>query len=136
MALLAGAATRPARAGVGALESSFVLFPRPWVMLFTSDPGVLDYSVPLMTTIGLLQPPLAIAMVVSGALRGAGETHVPLAAAIVGGWLVRLPTAYFGGVVANLGMIMVWTAMVIDWIVRSGIVSWRFRRLPMERVRL
>jgi Na+-driven multidrug efflux pump len=89
-----------------------------------------------MTTIGLLQPPLAIAMVVSGALRGAGETHVPLAAAIVGGWIVRLPAAYFGGVVANLGMTVVWSTMVIDWFIRSAIVSWRFRRLSMDRVRL
>ena len=116
--------------------AAFVLFPRLWVILFTSDTDVLDYSVPLMTTIGLLQPPLAIAMVVSGALRGAGETHVPLAAAIVGGWLVRLPAAYFGGVVANLGMTVVWTTMVIDWIVRCGIVSWRFRRLSLADVRL
>jgi putative MATE family efflux protein len=115
---------------------AFVLFPRTWVVLFTSDPGVLNYSVPLMTTIGLLQPPLAIAMVVSGALRGAGETHVPLAAAIVGGWIVRLPAAYFGGVVANLGMTVVWSTMVIDWFIRSAIVSWRFRRLSMDRVRL
>ena len=121
---------------MSAWAAAFVLFPRAWVILFTSDPGVLAYSVPLMTTIGLLQPPLAIAMVISGGLRGAGETHVPLAAAIVGGWLVRLPVAYLGGVVANLGMTMVWTTMVIDWVVRSGIVSWRFRRLHMERVRL
>lgn len=116
--------------------ASFVLFPRPWVALFTPDPGVLGYSVPLLTAMGLLQPPLAIAMVTSGALRGAGEAHVVLAAAVVGGWLVRLPVAYYGGVVTDLGMTVVWATMVVDWIVRWGIVSWRFRRLPLENVRL
>ncbi len=115
---------------------SFVLFPKTWVVLFTSDPGVLAYSVPLLTAMGLLQLPLSVAMVTSGALRGAGETHVVLGAAIVGGWLVRLPTAYLGGVVANLGMTMVWATMVLDWIVRWAIVSWRFRRLSMADVRL
>jgi Na+-driven multidrug efflux pump len=85
---------------------------------------------------GLLQPPLAIAMVTSGALRGAGETHVVLLAAIVGGWLTRLPLAYVGGIVAKLGMTMVWAAMVLDWIVRSTIVSWRFRRISLANVRL
>jgi putative MATE family efflux protein len=116
--------------------ASFVLFPGTWVALFTPDPAVLAYSVPLLTLMGLLQPPLAIAMVTSGALRGAGETHVVLAAAVVGGWLVRLPAAYLGGVVGGLGIIMVWTTMVFDWVVRGSIVSWRFRRLPLEAVRL
>jgi putative MATE family efflux protein len=115
---------------------SFVLFPRTWVVLFTSDPGVLGYSVPLLTAMGLLQLPLAISMVTSGALRGAGETHVVLLAAVLGGWLVRLPAAYFGGVRTEFGMTVVWGAMVLDWIVRSIIVSWRFRRLSLAEVRL
>jgi putative MATE family efflux protein len=119
-----------------AFGASFVLFPRTWVVLFTSDPGVLAYSVPLLTAMGLLQMPLSIAMVTSGALRGAGETHVVLVAAIVGGWFVRLPFAYVGGVVANLGMTMVWMTMILDWIVRCTIVSWRFRHLSMTDVRL
>ena len=116
--------------------ASFVLFPRAWVGLFTSDQTVLAYSVPLMTTIGLLQPPLAVAMVISGALRGAGETPVVLTAAVVGGWCVRLPIAYFGGITARLGMAMVWTTMVLDWVVRGFIVAWRFRRLRLSDARL
>jgi Na+-driven multidrug efflux pump len=75
-------------------------------------------------------------MVVSGALRGAGKTHVVLAAAIVGGWCVRLPLAYVGGVVGTLGMSAVWTTMLLDWVVRSAIVSWWFARLRLNDVRL
>jgi putative MATE family efflux protein len=116
--------------------AAFVFFPRTWVAFFTPDPDVLAYSVPLMTVLGILQPPLAVAMVISGALRGAGETHVVLAAAIVGGWCVRLPLAYFGGVAGALGMSAVWTTMILDWFVRSGIVSWRFARLRLKDVRL
>jgi Na+-driven multidrug efflux pump len=115
---------------------SFIVSPRTWVVLFTSDPGVLGYSVPLLTAMGLLQLPLAISMVTSGALRGAGETHVVLLAAVFGGWLVRLPAAYFGGVRTEFGMTVVWGAMLLDWIVRSTIVSWRFRRLSLAEVRL
>jgi Na+-driven multidrug efflux pump len=75
-------------------------------------------------------------MVVSGALRGAGKTPVVLAAAAMGGWCVRLPIAYFGGILANWGMSVVWAAMVLDWIVRCGIVTWQFRRLSMSAIRL
>jgi len=116
--------------------ASFVLFPRVWVGLFTPDPEVLAYSVPLMTTLGLLQPPLAVAMVTAGALRGAGDTPMVLAAAIVGGWCVRLPIAYVGGVVARIGMTMVWMTMALDWTVRCLIMSWRFKRLRLTDVRL
>jgi putative MATE family efflux protein len=116
--------------------AAFVLFPHTWVGFFTTDPEVLGYSAPLMTVMGLLQPPLAVSMVIAGALRGAGETHVVLAAAIVGGWCVRLPLAYFGGVVGNLGMTVVWTTMILDWLARGAIVSWRFRRLRLKEVHL
>jgi putative MATE family efflux protein len=115
---------------------AFMLFPRAWVGFFTSDPSVLAYSVPLMTVMGVLQPPLAVAMVIAGALRGAGETHVVLAAAVLGGWCVRLPLAYAAGIAGGLGIRAVWTAMLLDWVVRSGIVSWRFRRLRLTDVRL
>lgn len=115
---------------------AFVLFPTFWVRLFTSDPAVVAYSVPLLTIMGLLQPPLALAMVMAGALRGAGETGVVLLAAVIGGWGVRLPLAYVGGAVAGLGMTAVWTTMILDWIVRGLIVSWRFRRISLGSVRL
>jgi putative MATE family efflux protein len=115
---------------------TFLLFPRAWVLLFTSDPGVLAYSVTLLPIMGLLQPPLAVAMVMAGALRGAGETPVVLAGAILGGWIVRLPLAYLGGVSLRLGMAIVWTAMILDWLVRGIVFGWRFRRLRLTEVRL
>jgi putative MATE family efflux protein len=121
---------------MSAWGAAFVLFPHVWVTLFTSDPQVLAYSVPLMTVMGLLQPPLAVAMVISGALRGAGKTHVVLAASILGGWCVRLPLAYFGGVAGALGIRAVWMTMMLDWVVRSVFVSWRFARLRLTGVRL
>jgi putative MATE family efflux protein len=115
---------------------SFILFPRAWVALFTPDSAVLAYSVPLMVTMGILQPPLAAAMVMAGALRGAGETHVVLLAAVLGGWCVRLPLAYLCGILGGLGMTAVWATMVLDWIVRGVILGWRFGRIRLEQVRL
>jgi len=116
--------------------AAFILFPRAWVSLFTSDPAVLAYSVPLLTVLGLLQPPMAVAMVMAGALRGAGETHMVLAAAVTGGWLIRLPFSYAGGIRLGLGMTVVWATMLLDWIVRGLIICWRFRRLSLRTVRL
>jgi Na+-driven multidrug efflux pump len=38
--------------------------------------------------------------------------------------------------VGNLGMTVVWTTMILDWLARGAIVSWRFRRLRLKEVRL
>jgi Na+-driven multidrug efflux pump len=69
-------------------------------------------------------------------LRGAGETPIVLAGAILGGWLIRLPLAYFGGVVSGAGMTVVWISMILDWIVRGGVFGWQFRRMRLRDVRL
>ncbi len=132
-------AAQATRLGFGIMSLwglTFIVFPHAWVSLFSTDPAVLGFSVPLMTAMGLLQPPLALAMIQSGALRGAGETPSVLLAAIIGGWCLRLPLAYALGVAAGYGMTVVWAAMVMDWIVRWLVVSLRFRRLQLSAVKL
>ena len=48
--------------------------------------------------------------------------------------LSAIPDA--AGIGAGLGMPAVWTAMILDWVVRGVILSWRFRRLALRSVRL
>jgi len=89
-----------------------------------------------MWIMALLQPPLALALALSGALRGAGETVVALYAAIIGGWLVRIPLAYLLGVQFGLGLVAVWLTMWLDWWTRGAVVLLRFRRLRWAEIRL
>ena len=111
-------------------------FPALWVSMFTADPHVLGYGRRLMAVMAALQPPLGLAMAVSGALRGAGDTRLVMHAAIIGGWALRLPVAYLAGVVAGGGILIVWLTMILDWGARAAITLWRFRRLDWESVRL
>jgi Na+-driven multidrug efflux pump len=79
---------------------------------------------------------LALALAIKGALRGAGETRVVLYAAILGGWVVRIPLAYLLGVKLELGLVAVWLTMWLDWWVRGVVVLLRFRRVRWGEVRL
>jgi len=115
---------------------SYVLFPAQWVALFTTDDEVLAYGRTLMWIMALLQPPLALALALKGALRGAGETKVVLYAAVLGGWVVRLPLAYLFGIRLDLGLVAVWLTMWLDWWVRGAVVLLRFRRMRWTEVRL
>ncbi|MGH7409897.1 MAG: MATE family efflux transporter [Candidatus Methylomirabilis sp.] len=122
-------ATWLAVATMSAFGVTYVLFPSEWVALFTADQEVLGYSRTLMWIMAFLQPPLALALALKGALRGAGETKVVLYAAILGGWVVRIPLAYLLGIQLGWGLVAVWLTMWLDWWVRGAVVLLRFRRL-------
>ncbi|MBI2903121.1 MAG: MATE family efflux transporter [Candidatus Methylomirabilis oxyfera] len=121
---------------MAAFGVSYLLFPSQWVALFTSDQEVAGYGRTLMWIMALLQPPLALALALKGALRGAGETRVVLYAAILGGWVVRIPLAYLFGVQLGLGLVAVWLTMWLDWWVRAAVVLLRYRHLPWREIRL
>ncbi len=115
---------------------SYWVFPALWVSLFTADPQVLAYGRRLMTVMAALQPPLGLAMAVSGALRGAGDTRLVMYSAVIGGWALRLPVAYVAGVAAGGGILAVWLTMILDWAARAAITLCRFRHLRWDAVRL
>jgi len=129
-------ATWLAAAMMSAFGITYLLFPSGWVALFTADQEVLEYGRTLMWIMALLQPPLAIALALKGALRGAGETKVVLYAAILGGWVVRLPLAYLLGTQWGWGLVWVWLTMWLDWCVRGAVVLLRFRRLRWAEIKL
>jgi len=123
-------------AAMSAIGATYLLFPSGWVALFTSDRQVLAYGRTLMHIMAVLQPPLALALALMGALRGAGETKVILYAAVLGGWVVRIPLAYLLGVWLDLGLVAVWLTMWFDWGVRGVVVWLRFQRLRWSEIRL
>lgn len=96
-------------------------------------------AAPLLRIVALGMPALALTMILTGALRGAGDTRWPLAFSLVGFLGVRIPGAYWlafetvqvpltGWMVAGwgLGVVGAWYAMVADLVVRAALVSSRF----------
>ena len=84
-------------------------------------------------------PALAILNVLTGGLRGSGDTRVPLAITFIGLVGIRIPLACFlawdeiplpftGTTVPGMGCGVegAWLAMVVDASVRSQLVLWRF----------
>jgi putative MATE family efflux protein len=116
-------------AGMGLL---FFCFPYLMLRAFTTDDAVIGYGTLFLKIVGLLQIPLAITMVVSGSLKGAGDTRFLLKVTVVGAWLVRVPlAALFSGLGLTIGW--VWTVMLLDWITRMGFVVWRYRSEQWQR---
>ncbi len=106
---------------------TFWFFPEFWVSLFTSDPAVRAYGVRYCQIAAFMQPPIALAMVMAGALRGGGDTQGPMWSVLLGAWAFRLPVAWLLGVHYYQSLSAVWMAMVIDWYLRAVYLLARYQ---------
>ncbi|MCA9247987.1 MAG: MATE family efflux transporter [Planctomycetales bacterium] len=145
-ALVAVLAAEVLLSAVGAV---FFFGSRPLTTFFLGggDSAVVPITTYLLQIVALTMPPFALTAVLSGALRGAGDTRWPLAITLVGFLVVRIPLAYlfaregtwhatetiviqgFGWGVAGA-----WYAMVADVVVRAALISWRFMHGGWSRV--
>jgi len=62
------------------------------------------------------------------ALRAAGDVKYTMTVSIISMWVFRIVLSYIFVYYFNLGVISIWIAMVIDWIVRSIFFIGRWRR--------
>ena len=102
-----------------------------------AQPDVAALTGRLVRIVAFAQPPLALLMVVTGGLRGAGATRLPLAVNFLGLIAVRLPLAVAlawpadgsAGVAGwGLGAVGAWYAMAADLTLRglalAGLFAW------------
>ena len=137
-ALLMGGAVMTA---MGAL---FFAFARPLFLLFApadtpESAAVIEAGVPVLRLIAFAMPGLAGTIILTQALRAAGDTRVPVLFTWLGFLGVRVPAAYYLTGAANgphLGLLGAWLAMFLDIYVRGGLYLWRFWSGRWQRVRV
>ncbi|MEW6683156.1 MAG: MATE family efflux transporter [Nitrospirota bacterium] len=105
----------------------FFCIPGPLLRLFTQDSEVIALGAPLLKIVAVLQIPLAITLVLSGSLRGAGDTPVLFWSTVVGSWGIRVPLAWLFAVALNLDLIAVWSLLLADWVARMSVLAYRYR---------
>jgi Na+-driven multidrug efflux pump len=94
-----------------------------------------------LRVIAFSQPFLALAFVLAGALRGAGDVRFPMWVTSIVVWAVRLPTGAFLGLPTlcipgtsacvpglGLGLPGIYAALIIEAAIRAGLFYWRFRQ--------
>src|SRR3972149_7977939 len=114
----------------------FLIFPAQMAMIFKPEPSVLSLAVVCVMIAAIEQPALAIYMVYSGGLRGAGDTISPMIITIVGTLCFHVSLAYLFGIVLGWGLGGVWFGAAIDWICRSIAVYILFRRGRWKRIKV
>jgi putative MATE family efflux protein len=142
--------------GLGCLVMSvmgavFFLLAEPMFQLFCPYPSqrpIIDVGVPVLQLVAFAMPPLACCIIFTSALRGAGDTRVPVLFTWVGFFVVRIPLAYWLsldeinlgplGVYPGLGLELfgAWLAMFADLLVRGIFFLYRFATGRWQRIRV
>jgi len=112
-----------------------------------SSEEVIPLAARLLRVVAYAMAPLALVMVLVGALRGAGDTRWPLALNLIGVVFFRVPLALYlahstielpfldytiQG--AGLGVVGAWYAAVTDIVVRCVLLMLRFRHDAWQRI--
>ncbi len=100
----------------------FFVFARPFAHIFTHDPHVVPLTVAYLRIAALSEPFLALGMILTGALNGAGETKAPAWAGVATMWGVRLPLAWLLIYGLHFGATGAWWAMTTSTAL-NGIVA-------------
>jgi Na+-driven multidrug efflux pump len=119
-------ALRLAWAVMGGLAVAFYLW-TDVARLFTVDEQVLALAKSGLLIVLLGVPFEVVNQILTGVLRGAGDTATPMWLTLLGHWGVRLPLILVFVHVAQFGLNAVWAAMVIEMAVRSVFYVQRFR---------
>lgn len=103
------------------------------VKIFNSDPTVVELGRLVLHWAALFQAFDAVQFISSGALRGAGDTRVPMWIVLSAAWFLFLPLAYVFGTVLDWGVVGAWAGATLYIVV---IAVMMFLRLKTERWRL
>ena len=99
---------------------------------------VIAAGVPVLRLVAFAMPPLACIIIFTGALRGAGDTRLPVIVSWIGFLVIRIPLAYFLmypstdlgplGTISGVGMGLygAWLAMFADLLTRGVLFLTRF----------
>ena len=127
-AIAGGAAVMVAGAAI------FAIFPRPIARMLTDQEVVIAASVPIFLIAAVFQLSDGLQAIGAGILRGAGDTTFPLAANLVGHWLIGLPVALYLGFHRNMGIVGLWWGLCAGLTAVAILLLFRFNRLSKKAI--
>ncbi len=95
-----------------------------------------DIAIIVIVNAIVMIPLWSLSFLLPNALRAAGDSRFTSITAMITMWTVRIVLGYLLGVTLQLGVLGIWTAMQLEWIVRSAFFLWRYKGESWYRHRL
>ncbi len=116
--------------------SFFMVFTPHWLVApFSNDPQTLQQASLYLQIVGLSQIPLAFSFVLSGALRGAGDTKTTLRINLLTMWFVRIVPGFVLGY-SMQDIRYVYYAMIADTFVKAWLLWRAFDKGKWAKIRV
>ena len=94
-----------------------MVIPRQLIGLFSNDVGVLSVGASLLLLAALFQLFDGLQGVITGTLRGLGDTRTAMIVNLVAHWLIGLPTGYVLCFVIGWGVYGLWVGLSLGLII-------------------
>ena len=111
---------------MGLMGIAFILVPEALAGLITQSPSQIEQARTLLMICGAVQIGFASYMILSGALRGAGDTKATMWITYACVYTVRVPGAFILGILCGLGLPGVWLALCGDLMAKGLVFGGRF----------
>lgn len=118
------------------LLSLVIILRYPLVGLFTDDATVLNLAANVMIIVAIFQPFQTSSVVISGCLRGAGDTRFVALVMLICVTLFRPTVSYIAVHVLGIGLLGAWGTSLLDMMVRLTSVYIRFSRNKWSTIKL
>lgn len=105
----------------------FFMFPKSILGLFTPDQVIIQMGIVVMMIFAFNQPLLNFNIAMSGALRGAGDTNIVMRLTSLRLWLIFIPGTYLCVMVLKTGVVGLWYAEILSFLLFSYIMFKRFK---------
>lgn len=112
----------------------YLIFPGKLLGIFTPEQNIILLSTATMLVMGLNQPFLNFMIVMSGALRGAGDTRNVMIITTLRLWMIFIPLSYVFIILLDQGVAGVWYAEIISFFIFCVVIFQRFRSKKWTKI--
>lgn len=111
------------------ISSALLFILAPQLMgLLIKDAAVISLGAAVLRIQAMTEPCLGFTNIVSGIIKGAGDTKTPFYISFIGMWIVRTLPAIILIKVFNMGLFGLWIPMAIDWFCRALLYYYKLRK--------
>jgi MATE family multidrug resistance protein len=119
---------------VGLLEG--VLFPHQLLAVFTSSDAVAEAAMTPMRLMGICTPVIAVAMILSQALFGAGNTLFVMVVELILHFTCLVPLAWLLGITLDRGLVGIWSAAITYIVLLAITMTAKFAKGDWKTIKI
>ncbi len=120
----------------GLLGACEAIFAKQIVGLLSHDPQVQDAALHPMQMMGVMTPIISVAMILTQALFGAGNTRFVMVVEFILHFMCLVPLAWLLGVRLDLGIVGLWSSAIVYIVLLAIAMTWKFKQGTWKTIQL